>query len=115
MERIENGYTAAQSSTKGDIQDVDNADSLIKFFSFLQITEKGTEAAAATSGFSFYLGPMFTVTFDRPFFLFIYDALNKVSGLMDANKRNLSLSLIKVVIFWARVVDPEPLAAVLTN
>jgi len=63
----------------------------------LKITEKGTEAAAATSGFSFYLGPMFTVTFDRPFFLFIYDALNKV------------------VIFWARVVDPEPLAAVLTN
>jgi len=62
----------------------------------LKITEKGTEAAAATSGFSFYLGPMFTVTFDRPFFLFIYDALNKV------------------VIFWARVVDPEPLAAVLT-
>ena len=80
MERIENGYTAAQSSTEGDIQDVDNADSLINCFSFLQITEKGTEAAAATSGFSFYLGPMFTVTFDRPFFLFIYDALNKVRG-----------------------------------
>eukprot|EP00091_Calanus_sinicus_P023914 TRINITY_DN8321_c0_g1_i4.p1 TRINITY_DN8321_c0_g1~~TRINITY_DN8321_c0_g1_i4.p1 ORF type:complete len:474 (-),score=124.60 TRINITY_DN8321_c0_g1_i4:74-1495(-) len=57
----------------------------------LKITEKGTEAAAATSGFQFYLGPMFTVKFDRPFFLFIYDALNKV------------------VIFWARVVDPQPL------
>lgn len=57
----------------------------------LKITEKGTEAAAATSGFQFYLGPMFTVKFDRPFFLFIYDALNKV------------------VIFWARVVEPQPL------
>jgi len=57
----------------------------------LKITEKGTEAAAATSGFQFYLGPMFTVRFDRPFFLFIYDALNKV------------------VIFWARVVEPQQL------
>jgi len=58
----------------------------------LKITEKGTEAAAATAGLSFYLGPMFTVRFDRPFFLFIYDALNKV------------------VIFWARVVEPQPLS-----
>jgi len=58
----------------------------------LKITEKGTEAAAATSGFQFYLGPMFTVRFDRPFFLFIYDALNKV------------------VIFWARVVEPQQLS-----
>eukprot|EP00092_Neocalanus_flemingeri_P102983 GFUD01131729.1.p1 GENE.GFUD01131729.1~~GFUD01131729.1.p1 ORF type:complete len:527 (+),score=142.23 GFUD01131729.1:57-1637(+) len=55
----------------------------------LKITEKGTEAAAATAGVQFYLGPMFTVKFDRPFFLFIYDALNKV------------------VIFWARVVEPQ--------
>jgi len=57
----------------------------------LKITEKGTEAAAATAGVQFYLGPMFSVTFDRPFFLFIYDALNKV------------------VIFWARVVEPQNL------
>lgn len=57
----------------------------------LKITEKGTEAAAATSAVQFYLGPMFVVTLDRPFFLFIYDALNKV------------------VIFWGRVVSPEPL------
>ena len=46
---------------------------------WLQITEKGTEAAAATSAVQFYLGPMFSITFDRPFFLFIYDALNKVA------------------------------------
>jgi len=63
----------------------------------LKITEKGTEAAAATSGFQFYLGPMFTVRFDRPFFLFIYDALNKV------------------VIFWARVANPQPLAEQLSQ
>jgi len=62
----------------------------------LRITEKGTEAAAATAGVQFYLGPMFTVTFDRPFFLFIYDALNKV------------------VIFWARVVEPQNLVEPLT-
>jgi len=58
----------------------------------LKITEKGTEAAAATMAVQFYLGPMFTITFDRPFFSFIYDALNKV------------------VIFWGRVVEPEALA-----
>jgi len=57
----------------------------------LKITEKGTEAAAATAALQFYLGPMFTITFDRPFFLFIYDALNKV------------------VIFWGRVVHPTPI------
>jgi len=63
----------------------------------LKITEKGTEAAAATAGVQFYLGPMFTVAFDRPFFLFIYDALNKV------------------VIFWARVVEPQNLMAPLSS
>jgi serine protease inhibitor len=50
-----------------------------------QITEKGTEAAAATAAVQFYLGPMFTVTFDRPFFLFIYDALNKVASNIGPN------------------------------
>jgi len=59
----------------------------------LKITEKGTEAAAATMAVQFYLGPSVSVRFDRPFFLFIYDALNKV------------------VIFWARVVEPQHLAA----
>jgi len=57
----------------------------------LKITEKGTEAAAATMAVQFYLGPMFTITFDKPFFLFIYDALNKA------------------VIFWGRVVEPNPI------
>lgn len=55
----------------------------------LRITEKGTEAAAATSAFLFRMAPFTSMTFDRPFFLFIYDALNKV------------------VIFWARVVEPK--------
>jgi len=59
----------------------------------LKITEKGTEAAAATMAVQFYLGPSVSVKFDRPFMLFIYDALNKV------------------VIFWARVVEPQHLAA----
>merc|ERR1719483_1880230 len=59
----------------------------------LKITEKGTEAAAATMAVQFYMGPSVNVRFDRPFFLFIYDALNKI------------------VIFWARVVEPEALAA----
>jgi len=57
----------------------------------LRITEKGTEAAAATSAFVFRMSPLETMEFDRPFFLFIYDALNKV------------------VIFWARVVEPTPI------
>jgi len=55
----------------------------------LRITEKGTEAAAATSAFQFRMIPSLTMQYDRPFFLFIYDALNKV------------------VIFWARVVEPQ--------
>lgn len=55
----------------------------------LRITEKGTEAAAATSAFQFRMIPSITMQYDRPFFLFIYDALNKV------------------VIFWARVVEPK--------
>lgn len=55
----------------------------------LRITEKGTEAAAATSAFQFRMIPSLTMQYDRPFFLFIYDALNKV------------------VIFWARVVEPK--------
>jgi len=55
----------------------------------LRITEKGTEAAAATSAFQFRMIPSLTMQFDRPFFLFIYDALNKV------------------VIFWARIVEPK--------
>jgi len=57
----------------------------------LRITEKGTEAAAATSAFVFRMAPSNVMQFDRPFFLFIYDALNKV------------------VLFWARVVEPEPI------
>lgn len=57
----------------------------------LKITEKGTEAAAATSAFHFRMIPHTILRFDRPFFLFIYDALNKV------------------VIFWSRVVEPEPI------
>ena len=40
---------------------------------------EGTEAAAATSAFVFRMSPLETMEFDRPFFLFIYDALNKVS------------------------------------
>ena len=44
-----------------------------------QITEKGTEAAAATSAFVFRMSPSKVMQFDRPFFLFIYDALNKVT------------------------------------
>eukprot|EP00092_Neocalanus_flemingeri_P064060 GFUD01077632.1.p1 GENE.GFUD01077632.1~~GFUD01077632.1.p1 ORF type:complete len:532 (-),score=119.38 GFUD01077632.1:340-1935(-) len=55
----------------------------------LRITEKGTEAAAATSAFQFRMIPSIVMQYDRPFFLFIYDALNKV------------------VIFWARVVEPK--------
>merc|ERR1719186_937688 len=55
----------------------------------LRITEKGTEAAAATSAFQFRMIPSLTMQYDRPFFLFIYDALNKV------------------VIFWARIVEPK--------
>ena len=47
-------------------------------FSSFQITERGTEAAAATSAFIFRMGPSKVMQFDRPFFLFIYDALNKV-------------------------------------
>jgi len=58
----------------------------------LRITEKGTEAAAATSAFQFRMIPSITMQFDRPHFLFIYDALNKV------------------VIFWARVVEPKSLS-----
>jgi len=57
----------------------------------LKVTEKGTEAAAATSAFHFRMMPSKIFQLDRPFFLFIYDALNKV------------------VIFWARVVEPEPI------
>ncbi|XP_023328503.1 serpin B4 isoform X2 [Eurytemora carolleeae] len=57
----------------------------------LKITEKGTEAAASTSAFQFRMIPSISFKLDRPFFLFIYDALNKV------------------VIFWARVVEPTPL------
>ena len=70
-----------------------------------QITEKGTEAAAATAGVQFYMGhfPVHaTVTFDRPFFLFIYDALNKVSLVVR-------VTLVQVVIFWGRVVQPQPI------
>jgi len=59
--------------------------------SVLRITERGTEAAAATSAFIFRMGPSKVMQFDRPFFLFIYDALNKV------------------VLFWARVVEPTPI------
>jgi len=55
----------------------------------LRITEKGTEAAAATSAFQFRMIPSIKMQYDRPFFLFIYDALNKV------------------IIFWARVVEPK--------
>lgn len=58
----------------------------------LRITEKGTEAAAATSAFQFRMIPSKTMQFDRPHFLFIYDALNKV------------------VIFWARVVEPKSIS-----
>jgi len=57
----------------------------------LKITERGTEAAAATTGVQWLMAPFLNITFDRPFFLFIYDALNKV------------------VIFWGRVVEPERL------
>merc|ERR1719427_141064 len=57
----------------------------------LKITEKGTEAAAATAAFMFRMMPSKVVKLDRPFFLFIYDALNKV------------------VIFWCRVVEPHGL------
>lgn len=57
----------------------------------LKITEKGTEAAAVTTAFHFRMIPHTVLRFDRPFILFIYDALNKV------------------VIFWARVVEPEPI------
>lgn len=56
----------------------------------IKITEKGTEAAAVTYGFNFRSAfeiPKFTL--DRPFFLFIYDSLNKV------------------IVFWCRVVEPE--------
>jgi len=56
----------------------------------LKITEKGTEAAASTSAFQFRMLPSLQYKLDRPFFLFIYDALNKV------------------VIFWSRVVEPKP-------
>ena len=56
----------------------------------LQITEKGTEAAAVTYGFNFRSGfENDKFTLDRPFFLFIYDSLNKV------------------IVFWCRVVEPE--------
>ena len=44
-----------------------------------KITEKGTEAAAATSAFQYRSIPSVTMKFDRPFFLCIYDALNKVN------------------------------------
>jgi len=59
----------------------------------IRLTEKGTEAAAATATISKYSAfrPTVNIKFDRPFFFFIYDALNKV------------------VIFWGRVVQPEPL------
>jgi len=57
----------------------------------LKITERGTEAAAVTTGVQWLMAPFLNITFDRPFFLFIYDALNKV------------------VIFWGRVVEPERL------
>jgi len=63
----------------------------------LKVTEKGTEAAAATSAFQFRMMPSKVFQLDRPFFLFIYDALNKV------------------VIFWARVVEPEPIHLRLQN
>jgi len=63
----------------------------------LKITEKGTEAAAATSAFQFRMAPMREFKLDRPFFLFIYDALNKV------------------VIFWSRVVEPAPVFLPLQN
>ena len=66
-----------------------------------QITERGTEAAAVTTGVQWLaiiiiiiisniftitiktivirlMAPFLNITFDRPFFLFIYDALNKV-------------------------------------
>ena len=51
----------------------------IDYQMFFQITEKGTEAAAATSAFQFRMIPSITMQFDRPHFLFIYDALNKVN------------------------------------
>jgi len=63
----------------------------------LKITEKGTEAAAATAAFMFRMLPQKMVKLDRPFFLFIYDSLNKV------------------VIFWCRVVEPAPLSMHLRN
>lgn len=63
----------------------------------LKITEKGTEAAAATAAFMFRMMPQKVVKLDRPFFLFIYDSLNKV------------------VIFWCRVVEPTPLSHHLHN
>lgn len=55
-----------------------------------------------------------TVTFDRPFFLFIYDALNKVSlvvrvSLVVGVSLVVRVTLVQVVIFWGRVVQPQPI------
>ena len=82
-----------------------------------QITEKGTEAAAATSAFVFRMAPTNVMQFDRPFFLFIYDALNKVSMSMNSilevfgktKEYPFLLFVVQVVLFWARVVEPEPI------
>ena len=45
------------------------------------------------------------MTFDRPFFLFIYDALNKV--YIQLLPSYFVECMYQVVIFWARVVEPK--------
>ena len=76
----------------------------------MQITERGTEAAAATSAFIFRMSPGKVMQFDRPFFLFIYDALNKVHNILYKTLEKLAtIVIIQVVIFWARVVEPTPI------
>ena len=62
--------------------DMDECNIIYVCLFLFQITERGTEAAAATSAFIFRMGPSKVMQFDRPFFLFIYDALNKVQNLL---------------------------------
>ena len=74
---------------------------LLSWELLFQITEKGTEAAAATSAFVFRMAPSNVMQFDRPFFLFIYDALNKVSKSI-----NSILVLFKTSLKWLTIGMP---------